>query len=303
MNPDAGRPRALDHEPRRASPMSNEIRTILTAVDRDGGQAKRVATKAVTLARLTGASLELFLCDAEKAFSRLHQYEPEASARAKEECLIDSRRYLETLKQELAADDVETTLSVACESPLYESIVRAVKHSRPDLVIRGAVPSAPLNPNDWELVCACPAPLLLTRGQPWKPRPIVAAAVDISPGESEELTRAILRAAATFARAAEGTVEVVHAGRFDPSLPPGFDSRRAALTEKAREAGLEGSACHLIAGEPAAAVRDLCARRSFDLIVLGALTHRKTLSALVGTLTGQLIESLDTDFLLIKPHS
>ncbi|HEY7878056.1 MAG TPA: hypothetical protein VIC55_07515 [Gemmatimonadaceae bacterium] len=38
-----------------------------------------------------------------------------------------------------------------------------------------------------------------------------------------------------------------------------------------------------------------------DLIVLGALTHRKTLRALVGTLTGRLTDTLDIDFLLVKP--
>lgn len=284
--------------------MSKEIRSILAAVDRDGRQMKRVAAKAVTLARLMGARLELFLCDAEAAFSRRHQYEREAAARAKEACLIDSRRYLEKLRREVATDDVEISLSVACESPLYESIVRAVNRSRPDLVIRGAAPCVPLDPNAWELVRACPVPLLLTRGQPWKTPPIVAAAVDISPGESEELTRAILHAAAGLANVAGGRIQVMHAGRFDPALPAALDFRRAALREKAREAGIEGAECHLVDGEPAAALRDFSARGSFDLIVLGALTHRKTLTALVGTLTGRLIESLDTDFLLVKPaHS
>jgi universal stress protein E len=281
--------------------MSAEIRSILAAVDRDGRRAKRVAAKAVALAQLLGADLELFLCDSETAFNREHQYEPEAAARAKESCLIESRRYLEMLRRGVAASDVEISLSVACESPLYESIVHAVERSRPDLVVRGAAAAAPLDPNDWELVRACPAPLLLTRGQPWKPGPIVAAAVDLSPGESDELTRAILRAAAGFAKVAGGTVEIMHAGRFDTALPSAFDSSRAALVGRAREAGLEGVECHVIAGEPADALRELSVRRNFDLIVLGALTHRKTLAALVGTLTGRLIESLDTDFLLVKP--
>lgn len=280
--------------------MSDEIRSILAAVDRDGGQSKRAAAKAVALARLAGARLELFLCDAEAAFNRQHQYEPEVAARAKEACLLESRRHLESLQRSLAASDVEISLSVACESPLYESIVHAVERSRPDLVVRGAGAAA-LDPNDWELVAACPAPLLLTRGQRWKPRPTVAAAVDVSPGESEELTRAILRAAATFAKMAGGTVEVMHASRFEAGPSPAAETRRAALTERVRAAGLEGTECHLIPGEPADVLREFCTRRNFDLVVLGALTHRKALAALVGTLTGRLIESLDTDFLLVKP--
>ncbi|HJS89414.1 MAG TPA: universal stress protein [Steroidobacteraceae bacterium] len=281
--------------------MSGQIRSILAAVDHDGNQAKRVATKAVTVARLTGAQLELFLCDADTAFSGLHQYEPQAAARARDSSLTESRRYLEMLRRGLAAEDVAISLSVACESPLYEGIVHAVRRSHPDLVIRGAAAAMPLEPNDWELVRACPAPLLLTRGLPWKARPIIAAAVDVSPGESAELTRAILRTAASFARAAGGTVELIHAGGFDVAAPPAADARRVALAERARDADLEQAECHLTGGEPAAALRELAVRRNFDLIVLGALTHRKTLTALVGTLTGRLIESLDTDFLLVKP--
>ena len=280
--------------------MSAEIRSILAAVDRDGNQAKRVALKAVTLARLTGARLELFLCDADTAFSGQHQYEPEAAVRAMESGLVESRRYLEALRRGLAADGVEISHTVVCESPLYAGIVHAVERSRPDLVIRGAAAAKPLAPNDWELVRACPAPLLLTRGIAWKARPLIAAAIDISPGESTELTRAILSAAAGLAKASGGAVEVMHAGP-DVAAMSASDPRRGTLAELVRSAGLQGAQSHLIAGEPAAALREFSERRNFDLIVLGALTHRKTLTALVGTLTGRLIESLDTDFLLVKP--
>jgi len=281
--------------------MSGEIRSLLAALDRDGRQARQVAAKAVTLARLTGARLELFLCDAETAFNCQHQYEPETAARAKESCLIESRSYLETLRRGLAARDVEVSVSVACESPLYEGIVHAVERSHPDLVIRGAAAAAPLQPNDWELVCACPAPLLLTRAGPWKAKPLIAAAVDVSPGESEALTASILRTAGVLAKLAGGTVEVMHAGRFEAVPRPALDARRAVLAERARDAGIEAAACHLVAGEPAEALRELSVRHDVDLIVLGALTHRKTLAALMGTLTGRLIETLDTDLLLVKP--
>lgn len=279
--------------------MSNEIQSILAVIDRDGVQAKRVAAKAASLAHMAGAHLELFLCDAEVAFSLQHQYEARAAERAKELCLIESRRYLETLQRRLAASEVEISLSVACESPLYESIVRAVRRSRPGLVVRGAAPGEPLDPNTWELVAECPAPLLLTRGRAWKARPVIAAAIDVSPGESRELTRAILRSASSFASTAGGAVEIVHAGGVEDGSPT-HDACRMALAERARDAGLEGAECHLIAGEPAQALREFCARCDFDLIVLGALTHRKTLAALVGTLTGRLIESVESDFLLVK---
>ena len=158
-----------------------------------------------------------------------------------------------------------------------------------------------LDPNDWLLVSTCPSPLLLTRGRSWKSHPVVAAAIDLSPGEPAVLTRTILRTAGAIARAAGGELVMMHAGRFDDGDEREIERRRNALIEHAKNAGVDAAAIHIISGEPTVALSELAAKKDFDLIVLGALTHRKTLAALVGTLTGKLIETLDCDFLLVKP--
>lgn len=290
--------------------MKESIHTIMAAVDRDG-HSREVAAKAVALARLAGAHLELFHCDAERAYSHRHQYDARAAALAKESCLADSRRFLDSLWRSLAADDVKSSFSVACESPLYEGIVQAVKRDRPDLVVRGTGGRvdagtehwAGLDANDWELVRACPSPLLLTRGKPWKAHPTIAAAIDLSAGESAELTQTILSTAAAVARSAGGRLEIVHAARLDRGQLQELESRRAALEATVKSAGVKPADVHLLAGEPVAMLSQFAVQRDFDLIVLGALTHRASLTALVGTLTGRLLETLDCDFLLVKPQT
>ncbi|HET9109179.1 MAG TPA: universal stress protein [Steroidobacteraceae bacterium] len=282
----------------------------MAAVDRDE-RAVEVAIKAVALARLSDAEVELFHCDAEGAYSRQHQYDPRAAVRARETCLEESRRFLDSLWRSLNVKDVKASMSVACESPLYAGIVHAAERDHPDLVVRGAGSAqhhrrsvgdsaAGLDANDWELVRACPSPLLLTHGRVWKPHPLIAAAVDLSAPEPAELTRTILRTAAAVAQSAGGDLEIVHAGVFDHAAPQEEASRRAALAERARDAEVQAAAVHVIRGEPAAVLPDFAQQRDFDLIVLGALTHRKALTALVGTLTGKLIETLDCDCLLVK---
>lgn len=280
------------------------MRSILAAVGRDGS-SKSVARRAAELARLTGAHLELFLCDAERAYVCQHQYDSEAATRAKASCLEDSRRYLESLRRELAVPDVEISLGVGCESPLYAGIVHAVERVHPDLVVRGvgteeSAVAPPLDASDWDLVSTCPAPLLLTRGKSWKERPVIAAAVDLSPGEPAELTQTILCTATDVAKSTGGVLKAVHACRRDRPKAE-IETHRAALGERVRSAGIEGADIHLVVGEPAAALREFVRREGVDLIVLGALTHRKTLRALVGTLTGRLIDTLAVDFLLVKP--
>jgi len=282
----------------------------MAAVDRDD-RPREVAAKAVELARLSGAEVELFHCDAERAYSRQHEYDPRAAVRARESCLDESRRFLDSLWSSLDVRDVRASMRVACESPLYEGIVHAVERDHPDIVIRGsrkardasrdgAGSAAGLNANDWELVRSCPSPLLLTHGRAWKPHPVIAAAIDLSAAEPAELTGAILRTAAAVARSAGGNLEIVHAGPFDCAQPHEEQSRRTALAERAKSAGVEAAVIHVIPGEPAAVLPEFALARDFDLIVLGALTHRKALTALVGTLTGKLIETLDCDCLLVK---
>jgi len=314
--------------------MKQTFGSILAAIDRDD-RSRQVAAKAVALARMSGARLELFHCDAEGAYSRMHQYDPRAAVRAKEYCLAESRRFLDSLWHSLAVHDMEPSMSVGCESPLYEAIVHAVERDHPDLVVRGiggarmpeagtpgmesgltassgtglaeqvhtTGPAGPngLDPNDWLLVSTCPSLLLLTRGKPWKLHPVVAAAIDLSAGEPAELTQKILRTAGAIAKAAGGELVTVHAGRFGDAGSREMELRRNALVEHAKNAGVDAAAIHIVTGEPMIALPELAARKDFDLIVLGALTHRKTLTALVGTLTGKLIEMLDCDFLLVKP--
>lgn len=275
---------------------------ILVALDRGG--SREVLTRAVGLARLFGARLELFLCDAEHAYAERHQYEPSGVALAHEAALADSRRYLESLWCSLAVHDVPVSIDVACETPLYEGIVRKVRRSRPDLLVRGVggegVPR--LAASDWDLISGCPVPLLLIKGAMWRPAPVVAAAVDLSPEESPALTREILRIAQQFADIGHGALEVLHAGPFQ-NAPGLFAAQRSILEQRAEEAGVAPSTLHLIDGEPAVALTEFAAGHRYELVVLGALTHRKSLTSLVGTLTSRLIDAIDSDFLLVKPRS
>ena len=282
-----------------------KVQSILVAVERSG-DPKRVIGKAVVLARCFGARLELFLSNAESAYVQRHQYEAGALARARESCIAASREFLEQVWSSLAVHDVSVAMDAACESPGYEGIVRKVQQASPDLVVRGMGEGSrgsgrALDASDWELVRTCPAPLLLTRGKPWSKQPAVAAAIDIAGDETRTVTRSILRAAKRFAVDCKGSLDVIYAHRSDHPSPELIESDRAALTERAQDADVQPGEVFVVIGEPAAAIPRFAERHRYDLLVLGALTHRKALTALVGTLTGRLIETLDSDILLVKP--
>ena len=284
----------------------NELNRILAVLDGTDADVVILA-KAVALAHQHGAALELFLCDAEHAYSLLHAYDPSGIAAARHDCIREARRYLESLKDTAVGADVRISVDSACESPLYEGIVRKVLKSRPDLVIKNAAGTHPLrrfgcDANDWQLMRACPATLLLSRGRSWRPCPRLAAAVDISGQETAELVQAIVQTSRSLAEDSHGELEVLY------SEPCGIEPAKhqahlAALEELTRAAGLEGHPVHVLSGAAEQSLPAFAADRNYDVLVMGALTHRKGLSALVGTLTAKLIETLDCDFVLVKPST
>jgi universal stress protein E len=66
---------------------------------------------------------------------------------------------------------------------------------------------------------------------------------------------------------------------------------------------MDGGQLHILAGEAEQALPAFARERDYDLLVLGALTHRKGLTPLVGTLTSKLVDALECDFLLVKAEA
>jgi len=280
----------------------NSVKSILVVVDRSPTAADAVR-KAMLLARAAGSRVELFMCDAERGYSLSQAYVPTGVEQARQACLIDSRRHLEMLKRMANADDVSITIDVACESPLYESIVKKVIRDRPDLVIKNV--AGVLNRfdvTDWQLMRACPATLLLTRGRQWQSPPRFAAAVDASGGESAGLLSDILESGHNLTALTGGQLSVLYAESTE--LP---DREREAgtrnLHEHVHKLPAKPAAVHVLAGNPEASLPGFAKRHAYDAMLLGALTHRPGVTSQVGTLTSRLVESLECDFLLVKPRT
>jgi len=168
------------------------IGSILVALDR-GATSLQALSKAVMIARRFDARLHLYLCDAERAYVLRHQYDTPAAHAVLKSAVGEAHEFLQNLWGSLAVDDLRADFDAASESPLCEAIVRKVRHSGADLVIRaigadGTSPGSIMSATDLELVRTCPVPLLLTRIRPWSPTPRFAVAIDLSDEERPRLT-------------------------------------------------------------------------------------------------------------------
>jgi len=283
----------------------DKLTSILAVID-PADETRHVVAKAMVLARHFNARLELFLCDSENAYSLRHTYDSGGVAEARRQCLVNGQRYLDAVRRSLA-EDVSVTTHVACDSPLYEAIVHRVQETRPDIVIKSAAGHHPLrrftfDSNDWQLARTCPVPLMLTRGRPWSPGGRFAALVDVADINRGGLARSIMQTAGFFTMGCHGQLDVVFSDR-DPRDEEGCATRKEALDRLVHEFRVGGEQTHILKGDADDVLPTFTARQGYDLVFLGALTRRHGPAALVGTLTGRLIDALDCDFVLVKSDS
>ena len=149
---------------------------------------------------------------------------------------------------------------------------------------------------------ACPATLLLSRGRSWHPCARLAAAVDVSENESRDLVQAIVETSKRLSEDCHGELDILYSEPWGVD-PGNHEAHVGALHELTHTARLQPNSVHVLSGAAEQALPLFAAGRNYDVFIMGALTHRKELSALVGTLTARLIETLDCDFVLVKPSS
>lgn len=153
----------------------DSLSCILLMVER-GERVHAALAKAVTLARYTGACLELFLCDT--------PYYPDAKRygaageRHRQQCLQRGHEYLRALREGIDCTDVDIGSEVACANSLTQGVAEKLRRTAVQLVVRaiGKVDAASCAVARG-LVNTCGSPLLLTRGRPWQPAPQFVAAL------------------------------------------------------------------------------------------------------------------------------
>ncbi len=275
-------------------------KSILVVVERSG-DVSTLLRKALLLARSFGARLELFLCDSEQAFVLDHAYDRAGVQAAKAASVAEARQYLSGLRDRAGAAGLDISIDAECESPLYESVVRKVLRSGPDLVMKAARVEhtrkhALADPNDWQLMRTCPCPLMLSGSRRWRDPPRFVAAVDVSEGETLELSRRVIEAAQALAGAYGAELHAV----YGDTGSAGHTSAHHEKLHRLCAADMAAEHVHVVAGQPERTLPAFLREQAYDAVVLGALAHRSAGTTPVGTLTSTLLDALDCDFILVK---
>ncbi|MGP0088197.1 MAG: universal stress protein [Steroidobacteraceae bacterium] len=303
----------------------DRIADILVIVDPSNGAAEQPAVaKAHLLAKRLGAGVELLACDTE--YSREARIAAKWSGAAKASPPDTLPAMLDRWATPLRADGIQVETHAIEGDSLHESVLSWMRNSPADLVVKdthhhSAVRRTFMTNTDWNLIRACPLPLLLTKPVRWGAPPVFAAAVD--PGHANDapaaLDHRILDVTVTLARRFDARVHAVHA--YFPStialagpggMPPLVDvSAEALAAEQERqrtrikyltdEYGIAAANLHVGLGAAAQYIPRVAADFQVDLVVMGAVARSGLKHVFIGSTAERVLEVLPCDALVIKP--
>src|SRR4051812_43002863 len=257
-----------------------KLTSILAVLENQAG-AGMVLRKAVSLARQFEARLELLVI------------EPLSTDRTVSQCAA------------LGYPQVTVRAMSRLGRKLAAVVLDEVRERSPDLVIKARAGSHPLRRyaltgNDWQLSQECTVPLMLVGPRSWSQIPRLAAAVDVSDPQTLEVARALMQAAGFLALGCRGQIDILYTEReqHDDMLRM---ERAVALAQLVREFHVGCERLQMFEGPPERRLPPLIAARQYDLLLVGAVTHRDGLADLIHPLTTRLVDSATGDVLLVSP--
>lgn len=188
---------------------------------------------------------------------------------------------------------------------LESPVLRHVRERNTDLVIKARAGTHPvrratLAENDWSLSQQCPVPLMLVTDRPWSKVLRLAAAVDVSEIDTLPVARAVMQAAGFLALGCHGCLDILYTereGRDDVLRM----ERAVRLAQLVREFHVGCERLQMFDGDPEKRLPPLFAARQYDVLLLGAVTHRSGLLDSLCSLTSRLVDATPGDVVLVNP--
>lgn len=288
-----------------------ELNNVVVALD-PHQEYQPALTKVLALARL--AEFDITLISSEYAQHLVEGYDFQAMDLPvlREQYLEERKRVLEDLATPLRDNGLRVETRAIWGHPAHRVVVSEAIRQHADLVIahtrrHSSLSRMILTPNDWQLVRACPMPLLLVKEQDWQATPQILAAVDPmhSRSKPEALDRKILTIATAFAALTGGKLHVLHS--YNPvhltsgQLERAARQHRSALRRLLDDFDIPAASQHLINEAPEYALSLMVQNIPVDIVVMGAISRNMAADIVLGSTTERVLDFLASDILVVKP--
>ncbi|HTU67591.1 MAG TPA: universal stress protein [Steroidobacteraceae bacterium] len=176
-------------------------------------------------------------------------------------------------------------------TPLRDAVMQRARDIGADLLV------APRAQVEFE---RCPIPVLLLGRSTWAAEPRFAAAVDVTEPDSDALSRRILHVAGFLAQRFVAHLDILYSEteKHDETLRL---ERAVRLARLVREYHVGCERLQVFEGPPQQTLPPLLAERCYDVIVLGTVPRHRALLATFHSITRRLLQSTDSDILLVDP--
>lgn len=312
------------------------IRRILADIDpdriSDAGRAPAPVDRALQLSKVTGASIDLLLCDHMESLADGVLFDNESAGRARTEYRRQMKDWLEAQAVNIRTDGTSVTTHVESHSPRYEAILDKAGAIQADLIVRAARKHSRINrlfftPTDWELIRRAPQLLWLVKKEmdPLASGLRVLAAVDPSHPEEKKagLDSKLVAVASSLANLFGGSIHIFHAYRPGAMVAPiaaashhgavpalQLSSELSGELEKHRKlelrrlseaAGIPEDHVHLVAGATRQTLDELVEQLEIDVVVAGAVARGRLERLLLGSTAEGILDDVHCDVLVVKP--
>ncbi|NBF06460.1 universal stress protein [Pseudomonas sp. Fl5BN2] len=270
------------------------IRSILVVIDPTPGESLALK-RAKLIAGVTQAHLHLLVCDKKHEHSAL----------------------LSVLKSSLSGEGYSVTTEQAWNESLHETIIEVQQAEGCGLVIKQHLPDTPLKkalltPADWKLLRYCPTPVLLVKtATPWAGG-VVMAAIDVGnmDGEHRALHASIVDYGFDIASLAKAQLHVIsaHPSPMLSAADPVFQLKEtieARYREQCQtfqaEFDIDDQHLHIEEGPADVLIPHLAHKLGAVLTIIGTVARTGFSGALIGNTAEVVLDSLDSDVLVLKP--
>lgn len=270
------------------------IRSILVVVDPNHPEGLALK-RAKLIAGVTQSHLHLLVCDRK----------------------ADHAAYLADLSGSLASEGYSVTTQQAWNENLRQTVIAVQQAEGCGLVIKQHVPDNPLKrflltPDDWKLLRYCPGPVLMVKTDtPWT-NGVILAAVDVgnSDGEHRTLHASIISHGYDIAGLAKGTLHVISAhpspmlSAADPTfqLKESIEARyRAECRAFQEEFDISDERLHVEEGPADVLIPHVAQKLKAAVTVIGTVARTGISGALIGNTAEVVLDSLESDVLVLKP--
>ncbi|MDP3846218.1 MAG: universal stress protein [Pseudomonas sp.] len=229
----------------------------------------------------------------------------------------DHQAELDALAASLSTEGFSVSTQQNWLSSIHQTVIAAQQAEGCGLIIKQHTPDNPLKkliltPDDWKLLRYCPAPVLMVKSdKPWT-NGTVLAAVDAgnADGEHRALHSSIINHGFDIAELAQGVLHVISAypspmlSAADPTfqLKESIEARyknncQAFLNELA----LAPECLHIEEGPADVLIPFMASKLNAVLTVIGTVARTGISGALIGNTAEVILDTLDSDVLVLKP--